>query len=121
MMETEEAPVIEDAETKDEADAEQDEPKEAVPEEVAANEIVTVRDSFMDKQQLDNHLLEMLKDETTESEKGEVVNEIEANADQGNLTGVVDHEESGEENANGDNINDQLIDEEDESDKEEDD
>ena len=46
MMETEEAPVIEDVETKDEADAEQDEPKEAVPEEVAANEFVAIRDSF---------------------------------------------------------------------------
>ena len=40
----------------------------------------------------------MLKDETTESEKGEVVDEIDANADQGNITGVVNHEDSGEEN-----------------------
>ena len=55
----------------------------------------------------------MLKDETTESEKGEVVNEIEANADQdqGNNTGVVDHEDSGEDNANGSGVEDKLIDE----------
>ena len=65
----------------------------------------------------------MLKDETTESEKGEVVNEIEANADQdqGNNTGVVDHEDSGEDNANGSGVEDKLIDEEDEYDKEEND
>ena len=62
----------------------------------------------------------MLKDETTESEKGEPVNEIEANADQGNNTGVVDHEDS-EDNANRDSVKDQLIDEEDEYDKEEND
>ena len=64
---------------------------------------MTVKASFQDKKSLDSHLLEMLKDETTESEKGEVVDEIDANADQGNITGVVNHEDSGEENAN-DNV-----------------
>ena len=44
----------------------------------------------------------MLKDETTESERGDVVNDIEAIADEGNQTGFVDHEDSGEDNANSD-------------------
>ena len=63
----------------------------------------------------------MLKDETTESERGDVVNDIEAIADEGNQTGFVDHEDSGEDNANSDSAQNELIDEEDEYDKEEND
>ena len=59
--------------------------------------------------------------EQRREKKGEVVNEIEANADQGNNTGVVDHEDSGEDNASGEGVGDKLIDEEDEYDKEEND
>ena len=131
MNETEEAPLIEDVETKEEVDEQQVVPEEAfqeevvteevVPEEITASDFVAVKASFQDKKSLDSHLLEMLKDETTESEMGEVVNEIEANVDQGNNTGVVDHEDSGEDDASGEGVEDKLIDEEDEYDKEEND